>query len=304
MPVPDYQTIMLPLMRLANDGNEHTTAEVLEALAATFRLNDQERRERLPSGTQAKFDNRVGWARTFLKKAGLLESTGRGKFRITERGRDILKSNPSRIDNKVLSKFPEFIAFITPRGTADQREESNEDDEKQTGTPEEVLESSYQSLRTELAQDLLGRLKTSTPRFFEGVVVDLLVAMGYGGSRRDAGRAVGQSGDDGIDGIIKEDKLGLDAVYIQAKRWENTVGRPVVQSFAGSLEGQRARKGVLITTSQFSQEARDYVGRIERKIVLIDGEQLAELMIDYGVGVSEVATYTVKRVDLDYFEEE
>jgi len=304
MPVPDYQTIMLPLLGLAGDGKEHTLAEALDLLATTFGLSDRERSELLPSGSQAKFDNRVGWARTFLKKAGLLESTGRGRFRITERGLGILKSTPARIDNKLLSQFPEFLEFRTRNAKPDNREESDEGAARQTGTPQEILESSYQNLRAELAEELLGRLKTSSPRFFERMVVDLLVAMGYGGSRQDAGQAVGRSGDDGIDGIIKEDKLGLDAVYIQAKRWDNTVGRPVVQSFAGSLEGQRAKKGVLITTSQFSQEAKDYVTRIERKIVLIDGEQLADLMIDHGVGVSEVATYTVKRVDLDYFEQE
>jgi restriction system protein len=174
----------------------------------------------------------------------------------------------------------------------------------ETQTPEEVLEASYLELRRALAQELIDRVMACPPKFFESLVVDLIVAMGYGGSRRDAGRAIGQSGDGGIDGIIKEDKLGLDIVYIQAKRWNNVVGRPVVQAFAGSLDGQRARKGIMITTSYFSPDARDYVGRIEKKIVLIDGVQLAQLMIDYGIGVAEVANYTVKRVDLDYFEDE
>ena len=214
-----------------------------------------------------------------------------------------MKSNPDKINVKFLKQFSEFVEFqnlsrqSARTGTEVETEELDE-------TPEETLESSYQNLRRNLAQELLDRVKKCSPRFFENLVVDLLVAMGYGGSRKDAGQAVGQSGDGGIDGIIKEDKLGLDVVYIQAKRWEGTVGRPVAQAFAGSLEGQRARKGVLITTSQFSQDAKDYVSRIEKKIVLIDGEQLAQLMIDHGIGVAEVATYTVKKMDLDYFGEE
>jgi len=235
------------------------------------------------------------------EKAGLLESTGRGKFRITNRGLEILRSNPTGINTRFLKQFPEFLEF---QNLSRQENKQDEKDEEPSRTPEEVLEGSYQDLRRDLAQELLNRVKNSSPRFFERLVVDLLVALGYGGSRRDAGQAVGQSGDGGIDGIIKEDKLGLDVVYIQAKRWEATVGRPIVQAFAGSLEGQKARKGVLITASQFSQEAKDYVNRIEKKIVLIDGEQLAQLMIDHGIGVTEVASYTVKKVDHDYFDDE
>lgn len=302
MTVPDYQKIMLPLLKLLSDNNEHTLSETIEKLAQYFELSDEERKELLPSGRQAKFDNRVGWARTYMKKAGLLESTGRGKFRITERGKQVLQNNPTVIDNNFLMQFPEFQEFRNASRQANQNNEELQENSDQT--PEEVLESSYQALRSELAQEILDRVKKCSPKFFENLVVDLLVAMGYGGSRKDAGEAVGQSGDGGIDGIIKEDKLGLDAVYIQAKRWEATVGRPVVQAFAGSLEGQRARKGVIITTSQFSKEARDYVKVIEKRIVLIDGEELAQLMIDHGIGVTEVARYVVKRVDLDYFGDE
>ena len=297
MAVPNFQSLMLPLLRIASDGQEYRLSKVIDTLALQFRLTDDDRRELLPSGMQAKFDNRVGWARTYLKKAGLLESTGRGRFRITERGLEVLRSNPADINTKFLRQFPEFVEFQKGKKQAKQEEEPDQ-------TPEEILESSYQNLRRDLAQELLERIMNCSPRFFEKLVVDLLVAMGYGGSRKDAGQAVGQSGDGGIDGIIKEDKLGLDVVYIQAKKWEGTVGRPIVQTFAGSLEGQRARKGVLITTSQFSQGARDYVKRIEKKIVLIDGELLAELMIDHGIGVAEVASYTVKKADLDYFGEE
>lgn len=300
MPVPDYQSLMLPLLKLIRDKQEHMFSDAIDTLAREFHLTEAERKEILPSGIQAKFDNRVGWARTYLKKAGLLESVGRGKFRITERGIQVLDSNPASINVKFLRQFPEFLEFQKSA----RPENKDEKDDEPNQTPEENLETSYQNLRRELAQELLDRIKSLSPKFFEKLVVDLLVAMGYGGSRKDAGQAVGQSGDGGIDGIIKEDKLGLDVVYIQAKRWESTVGRPVVQAFAGSLEGQRARKGVLITTSQFSQDAKEYVNRIEKKIVLVDGEQLAQLMIEHGIGVTEIANYIVKKIDLDYFGED
>lgn len=294
MAVPDYQSIMLPLLEISADGKEHRLSEVIETLAGQFNLTDQERKELLPSGRQAKFDNRVGWARTYMKKAGLLESTGRGKLRITQRGIDVLKSNPENINSNYLKRFPEFLEFqnLSRPDKKPDEENGNEPDQ----TPEETLESSYQALRAELAQELLDKIKKCSPKFFEKLVVDLLVAMGYGGSRNDAGQAVGQSGDGGIDGIIKEDKLGLDAVYIQAKRWEGTVGRPVIQAFAGSLEGHRARKGVVITTSQFSQDAREYIKMIEKKIVLIDGKQLMQLLIDYEIGVAEVTSYTILKI--------
>lgn len=299
MPIPDFQSLMLPLLILISDGQDHTHSYSIDALAIEFGLTEEELRERLPSGKQSKFDNRVGWARTHLKKAGLLESTGWGQYRITQRGIDVLNSRPNKINLRFLNQFPEFREFRS-KSTSSQPE-AIEIEERYNQTIEEVLEASYQSLRQELAQELLQRVKSFPPRFFEQLVIDLLVAMGYGGSQKDAGKAIGQSHDGGIDGIINEDKLGLDVVYIQAKRWENTVGRPVVQAFAGSLEGQRARKGILITTSQFSIEAREYVRMIEKKIVLIDGEQLTQLMIDYGVGVAEKATYTVKKIDEDYF---
>ncbi len=301
MTVPSFQNLMLPLLNILGDQREHTLGEVIDALAVRLDLSEDERRALLASGKQSRFDNRVGWARTYLKKAGLLESTGRGRFRITERGLHVLRDNPREISVRFLKQFPEFLEFqsVSRRGARDEGEETIELNQ----TPEEVLESSYQNLRLNLAQDLLERVKNSSPRFFENLVIDLLVAMGYGGSRQDA-EAVGRSGDGGIDGIIKEDKLGLDVVYVQAKKWEGTVGRPTVQAFAGSLEGQRARKGVLITTSQFSPEAKEYVNRIEKRIVLMDGEQLAQFMIDHNLGVTEVASYVVKKVDLDYFGEE
>lgn len=304
MPIPDFQSAMLPLLRLAQDGKDHTLSEAVEAIAVEFKATEEERNELLPSGRQRRLHNRVGWAKTYLQKAGLVEPNGRGRFRITPRGREVLQGRPSRIDMKFLEQFPEYNAFAALSHEASEAEPSAPEPLAATETPEELLDESYQALRKRLADELLDRIKACDPKFFEKLVVDLLVTMGYGGSRKDAGQAVGQSGDEGIDGIIKEDRLGLDVVYIQAKRWNNTVGRPVVQAFAGSLEGQRARKGVLITTSDFSREARDYVKHIEKKIVLIDGGELAKLMMDHGVGVTEVATYTVKKLDLDYFGDE
>jgi len=235
-----------------------------------------------------------------MKKAGLLESTGRGRIRITQRGLDVLKQNPQRIDARFLRQFPEFVTFQTT--TTKDPEQKGPARPENPDTLEEILETTHSDLMLLLADEVLERLKKGSPEFFERVVVDLLVAMGYGGSRKDAGMAIGRSGDEGIDGVINEDKLGLDVVYLQAKRWQNPVGRPVVQAFAGSLDGQKARKGVLITTSQFTDEAKEYAGRIEKRIVLIDGIGIANQMIEYGIGVTEVASYPLKKLDLDYFE--
>jgi restriction system protein len=304
MAVPEFQTFMLPVLQLAADGKEHSASETDAFVAEILNLSQDDKEELLPSGTQTKVYNRVRWSATYLRKAGLLEGLGRGRWRITPRGLEVLESNPGSLTKKHLLRFPEFREFVNYTDQISPSAGLESDGEDPGQTPEETLETAYLRLRSALAQELLERIKVSSPKFFERLVVDLLVSMGYGGSRRDAGEAVGQSGDAGIDGIIKEDKLGLDVVYIQAKRWEGVVGRPVVQAFAGSLEGQRARKGVLITTSKFSPDAHTYVGIIEKKIVLIDGEQLAELMIDHDVGVNEVAQYAVKRVDLDYFEEQ
>ena len=304
MAIPEFQTLMLPLLKIASDGQEYKLSDAAELLAQQFDLSDADRAELLPSGRQTKFDNRVGWARTHLGKALLLENPRWGRFRITDRGREVLRSNPPSIDINYLLQFPEFAEFRRRSRQDNGQAELIQADAEQDKSPDEILELSYQSLRATLAQDVLEQVKRHSPKFFERLVVDLLVAMGYGGSRKDAGQAVGRSGDGGIDGIIKEDRLGLDVVYIQAKRWENTVSRQEVQAFAGSLEGHRARKGVMITTSQFSQHAMDYVNRIEKKIVLIDGEALAQLMIDHNVGVAEVTRYVVKKIDQDYFDEE
>jgi restriction system protein len=307
--IPDYQKLMLPILRFAGDGKEHSLSEAADAIAQHFALSEEDRRELLPSGNQRKLYNRVGWSRFYLLKAGILEAVGRGRFKITDRGLSVLTSNPPELNVRFLEQYPEFLEFRgatrQARPATDSLEESLQlAKDVPQHTPQEMLETSYQILRRELAQELLDKISLCSPRFFEELVVDLLVAMGYGGSRRDAGQAIGRTGDEGVDGIIKEDRLGLDAIYIQAKRWKATVGRPDIQGFAGSLEGHRARKGVFITTSQFSPDAKDYVSRIERKIILIDGQQLANLCIDFGVGAAEVTSYTVKRIDLDYFEEE
>ena len=250
MAVPDFQSFMLPLLQFAADDLEHNQREAKDALSHYFSITESDRREMLPSGRQTRFDNRIAWANVYLRKAGFLESTRRGHFRITGRGQEILKMNPDRIDVKFLVKNgdPEFCQFHRP-----SRQNENHDDPgiEAARTPREIMDAGYQEMRRDLSGELLKRIKSSSPLFFEHLVVELLVAMGYGGSRQDAGEAVGGSGDGGVDGIIKEDRLGLDAIYLQAKRWEGTVGRQVVQAFAGSLEGHRARKGVLITTSQF-----------------------------------------------------
>jgi restriction system protein len=302
MPIPDYQTCMLPFLRFLEDGDEHSLREAEESLAAHFALTPAERAALLPSGQQGIFKNRIGWARTYLKKSGLLESPKRGIFKISDRGAKTLAANPARIDFKYLEQYPEFIEFRDlPRPGRDAPEPAEAITPKTT--PEESIELAHQGLREQLAQELLSRILACSPTFFEQLVVELLVKMGYGGSRKDAGERIGQTGDGGIDGIIKEDRLGLDTIFIQAKRWQGSVGRPEIQKFVGALQGQRAKKGVFITTSSYTTEATEYASRIDTKVVLIDGKQLARLMIDFDVGVSVSASYVVKRIDSDYFEE-
>lgn len=302
MAIPDFQTIMLPLLRFAADREPHSLREANETLAEHFHLSESERTTLLPSGRQAVFDNRVGWARTYMTKAGLLDTPRRGVFQITGRGLEMLKSNPTRIDISVLERFPEFKSFRSLRH--DKESAAPSVSATDGSTPEETLENAYESIRATLEAELLERVKSCSPGFFERLVVELLVKMGYGGTRADAGKAIGKSGDEGIDGIINEDRLGLDVVYIQAKRWETTVGRPELQKFAGALQGHRAKKGVFITTSEFSQEAVQFASQIESKMALIDGPQLARLMIDHGLGVSLVESYEIKRIDSDYFSED
>jgi len=302
MAIPDYQSIMLPLLNYAGDSKEHSLRETIDALADLFKLTDDERRTLLSSGQQTVFDNRAGWARTYLKKAGLLETTRRGYYRITKRGQDILQQNLSKIDATFLKQFSEFVAFQSTH--RNQVDEANDQLPTERHTPEEEIEAAYQGIREGLANEILQTVKSLSPTFFERLVIDLLVKMGYGGTRTDAGERIGRSGDGGVDGIIKEDRLGLDTVYVQAKRWDSPVGRPEIQKFAGALQGQRARKGIFITTSSFTGEAEDYVSRIDSKIVLIDGSHLAQLMIDFNIGVAPLAVYELKRIDSDYFTEE
>jgi restriction system protein len=302
MAIPDFQFLMLPTLKLAGDQKEHSLRETIETLAKQFNLTEQERMELLPSGRQSRFDNRVGWATTHMRKAGLLSKSERGKFVITSRGIDVLRNPPTLINIKFLNQYEEFIQFRAHQ----EKDNSHVDSESEsTQTPEEAMDLAYQSLRQDLSEEILAAIKKSSSSFFERLVIDVLVKMGYGGTRQDAGKAIGKSGDEGIDGIINEDRLGLDVIYIQAKKWdkENPVSRPEIQKFAGALLGQKAKEGISITTSCFTKEARDFASRIESKIILIDGVTFSQLMIDYNVGVNLVAAYELKRLDSDYFEE-
>jgi len=302
--IPDYQSIMLPLLEHISDGKEHKMRNVTEELAIKFGVTEEEQKELLPSGAAPVFYNRTAWAKTYLKKAGLIDSPKQGSVIISKRGLDVLKDKPSSINVKFLKQFSEFVEFQTVKRDDESEAETNE--EQSTQTPEELLETAYQKIRKSLASELINKVVELSPAFFERLVVELLVKMGYGGSIKDAGKAMGKSGDEGIDGTIKEDKLGLDIIYIQAKRWKpgNVVGRPEIQKFVGALAGQGAKKGIFITTSNFTKEALEYTPRNETKIVLIDGHQLAQLMIDYNLGCTTQQTYELKKIDSDYFGEE
>ena len=299
MAIPDYQTLMLPLLEYAVDKKQRSLREAIQHLADKFGLSEGEVKELLPSGRQPIIDNRVAWARTYLNKAGLLESPKRGFLKITDRGLEVLKQPPIKIDVNYLSRYSEFVEFRSVKKK--DLKQKNVTDKITEQTPEELLELGYEKIHKGLTDDLLDQIKSCTPDFFERLVVGLLLKMGYGGSRQDAGKAIGKSGDEGIDGVIHEDKLGLDVIYIQAKRWDGTVGRPEIQKFVGALQGQRAKKGVFITTSSFSKEAKEYSSKIENKVVLVDGDQLAEFMIQHNLGVSTIDTYEIKKIDMDYF---
>jgi restriction system protein len=302
MPIPDFQSLMRPLLEAHADGKEHLNRDLVAQLGEQFGLTEEERREILPSGGARLFDNRIGWAKSHITQAGLLISPRRAISVITDRGREALRIHPERIDLRVLNGFEVYREFRNRRkNVEDDGSDTTETEIEAAQTPEELLENAYLQVRRQIETDLLSQIKSSPPEFLERVVVDLVVRMGYGGSRKDAGEALGRSGDEGIDGIIKEDPLGLDIIYLQAKRWEGTVGRPEIQKFAGALQGQRARKGIFITTSSFSSDALEYTSRIETKIILIDGPRLAKLMFDHGVGVATASNYEVKRIDSDYF---
>jgi restriction system protein len=305
MAIPDYQTVMLPLLKIAEAKSPISVKAAIDLISEEFRLTPEERATLLPSGKQEIIVNRVGWARTYMKKAGLLSSPQRGVMAITDRGKQVLAEKPATINVAFLSRFPEFEEFRS----VEHSKENGTDSKKpvvvaaDTSTPEELLEDSYQELKASLLDELLDKVKSCTPQFFERLVVDTIVRMGYGGSRKEAGKAIGQSGDEGIDGIINEDRLGLDVIYLQAKRWEGNVSRPEIQKFAGALQGKRAKKGIFITTSDFTSEAKDFVKHIDAKIILISGRQLADLMWEHNIGVSSAASYEVKKMDLDFFNE-
>jgi restriction system protein len=301
MAIPDFQSLMLPLLHSLQDGSECTTQDTLHALAAQLRLTEADVTQPMPSRKAPLFTNRVAWAKLHLKRAGLIDSPRRGVYRITQRGRELLQAAPVSITLTYLARYPEYAEFRARTRATDDGAAVTGVNEEEDRTPEEYIDYGYSRLRAALAEEILARIAQMPPSFFEKLVVDLLVAMGYGGSQRDAGRAVGPGADEGIDGVIKEDRLGLETIYIQAKRWQATVGRPDIQRFAGALQGQRARKGIFITTSEFSKEAEAYAASIQNTIVLVNGAQLAELMIDHGIGVTLVNTYEIKRLDSDYF---
>lgn len=304
MPIPDFQSLMLPLLLLAKDGEPHALRDTRKHLASTFSLTAEEIEELLPSGRQRRFDNRVAWAKVYLELAGLLHSPKRGQLQITAEGLAFLAKNPSQITIAVLGQFEKFKAFRESSRSGKREQSAVGTAPELAETPEELLERSFQSINEELAGSLLEQVKACSPAYFESLVIELLLKMGYGRNRVEAGKAIGRSGDEGIDGIISEDRLGLEAIYIQAKRWAGTVGRPEIQKFVGALHGKRARKGVFITTGTFSSEARDYVSHIDPRVVLVDGAQLADYMIEHNLGVSVKAAYEVKRIDADFFVEE
>jgi restriction system protein len=298
---------MFPLLKMSSDRSEHSTKQAVEKLSDEFRLTKEEKETVYTTKKVSIFYDRVHWALSYLKNAGLLEGTRRGFFKITERGSNVLKEHPEDITVKYLKQFPEFNEFLTrskvEKDGTDATQKKENQDNIADKTPEEVVEEGYRLIRENLIRELLSNVRKSSPVFFERLVVELLVAMGYGGSIKEAGQAIGKSGDEGIDGIIKEDVLGLDAIYIQAKKWEGTVTRPDIQKFAGALQGQRAKKGIFITSGNFSAEAKEYVRKIDSRIVLIDGNQLGEYMIDNNVGVTSEKSYNIKKLNSDYFEE-
>ncbi|MGH7122296.1 MAG: restriction endonuclease [Gemmataceae bacterium] len=310
MSIPDYQTLMLPVLSLSAKG-EMRVGDAVEELARIRELSAEERAELLPSGRQTIFANRVHWAKTYLAQAGLIENTRRGYFRITRRGREALDGQPSRIDNRFLAQFPEFQQFkerarASQAGTREPAEPSLEANSKVhvEATPDEVMRTAHRQITAALAQDLLSRILAAAPAFFERLIVSLLLAMGYGGSVAGAGRALGRSGDDGVDGVVDQDALGLDRVYVQAKRYGlgNNIGPGAVRDFFGSLDRHKAAKGLFVTTSSFSSAARETAEFLSKRIVLIDGEQLTDLMIRYNVGCRIEEALEIKKVDEEFFE--
>lgn len=313
MTVPDYQSFMRPLLAYGQDGQEKNIRSAISALADEFKLTPEEREELVPSGKQTVLSNRVHWARTYLDKAGALRRTRRSHFEVTERGKKLLVDNPEKITAQILKQFPEFLAFQSPSSSEDSQTFTPEEASSvpsavtspQETTPEEAIQKAEQVIAASLRAQLLERIYELSPAFFESLVVDLIVAMGYGGSRQSVVQRLGKSGDEGIDGVVNEDVLGLDVVYVQAKRYavENSIGRDRIQQFAGALVGQGATKGVFVTTSTFTKGAMEYAQKVPQRIILVGGEELTRLMIQYGVGVRTERVVEIKRIDLDYFEE-
>lgn len=307
MPIPPFQTLLRPTLELLADQAVWRLRELEEKLAQRLGVTNEEREILLPSGAMPMFYNRVGWAKWHLDRAKLVETVNRGSYRITDRGLSVLAQAPAVVDKRFLDQFVEAPLTKSARGTTAGGTDADIEADAAPDvalSSEELMESASKALQAMVATELVTRIKAESPAFFERLVVKLLLKMGYGGSRQEAGRAVGRSGDGGIDGIINEDRLGLDAVYIQAKRWEGIVGRPEIMKFVGALAGQRASKGVFISTSSYTQEAREYAAQSQYKVVLIDGERLAQLMIEYNLGVSVAAVYEVKRIDNDFFADE
>lgn len=305
MPIPEFNEIKLPVLEFFLDGQPHHITEVYDALAKHFHLSDADLSELLPSGTQSRWHNRAGWACYDLYRAGLLTRPKRGIYQMTDDGRRVAAQKPAIIDRDYLMQFPQFAEFVESRNVGKKAGETAETTStlSRTQTPEEQIETAFTELRETLVADLLAKIATVDPFRFEQIVLDLLVAMGYGGSRKEAAAVTQKTSDEGIDGLINEDRLGLDVIYVQAKRWKTNVGRPEIQNFVGALAGKKAAKGIFITASAFHDNARDYASGLHQKIILIDGRRLAELMIEHGIGVAEEHAYHVKKIDSDYFDE-
>lgn len=301
--IPDFQTLMLPILKYLGDGEEYSSKDILNRVIIDFKLSDEEVAQLLPSGSTRVVVNRIGWALSHLKQSDLIESTKRSYYKLTETGKTLLKKDLDRIDLKFLRTLPSYLKWRATFSNTNNESVISETNEQDSRTPEELIESSYNKIKEDLIIEILDKIKKNTPQFFEFLVIDLLIKMGYGGSREEAGSVIGKSNDGGIDGIIKEDRLGLDSIYIQAKRWENTVPISQIRDFAGSLLSKKSKKGIFITTSNFPKNAYEYVNSIEHKIILIDGKELAELMIEHNVGLNIKNTFEIKRIDLDYFEE-
>jgi len=302
MAIPDYQTIMLPLLKFYQDKKEHHIREAIQYISDLFNLTESERSELLPSGQMPIIDNRVGWARTYMKKAGLLESPRRGYAKITERGINVLEKNPEKINEKYLEQFPGFIEFQTIKKKQSSEKIGSKDSEKLIGeqTPVELIEKGHNLIVADLSQDLLNKLRSEHFSVLEKVVLHLLTKMDYG-----KGKVTGRSGDGGVDGFIDQDKLGLDKIYFQAKRFDenNPVSASMLRDFIGSLELKGVKKGVFITTSKFPKDAEDLIKKTSKNIILIDGDKLSKLMIEYDIGVATERIYPIKRIDTDFFEE-